>query len=139
MNAKTIGYWFATILLALAMFAGGVGQLTRQPQTVAGIVHLGYPPYLCTILGFWKVCGALAILIPGFARLKEWAYAGIFFLTTGAAASHAVCHDPAWHVVVTLTLALLAVASWGLRPASRAVERSIAPDVQSARPRPSMS
>jgi hypothetical protein len=138
-KAKAIGYWITTILLALGMFLGGMGQLTRQPQTVAGIVHLGYPPYLCTILGFWKVCGAVAIVIPGFLYLKEWAYAGVFFLMTGAATSHIVCHDPSWHAVVTLTLALLAVASRALRPANRRVEKSMGQDVQSARLHPSMS
>jgi uncharacterized membrane protein YphA (DoxX/SURF4 family) len=140
MKGKTIGYWTITILLFLAIFGGGVAQLTRQPQTVAGLTRLGYPPYMASILGFWKVCGAIAILIPGFPRLKEWAYAGIFFVLTGAAASHAVCHDPAWHVVVTLTLALLAVASWALRPASRRTGQAGFPaDVQTGRPQTSIS
>lgn len=133
-----IGYWIVTILLALAIFSGGVGQITRNPQTVAGIVQLGYPAYLTSILGFWKIAGTIAILMPGFVGLKEWAYAGVFFVLTGAAVSHAVCHDPAWHVVVTLTLAAFAVVSWALRPASRRVDLTdAAPAVQTARPHPS--
>ena len=133
-----IAYWIVTILLALAIFSGGVGQITRNPQTVAGIVQLGYPVYLTSILGFWKIAGTIAVLAPGFIRLKEWAYAGIFFVMTGAAVSHAVCHDPAWHVVVTLTLALFAVASWALRPASRRINVDFAAAaVQTARPHPS--
>jgi hypothetical protein len=72
------------------------------------------------MIGFWKVLGSLALLVPRFpGRLKEWAYAGIFFNMTGAAASHGVCGDAAWHVMVTLIFACLAVASWALRPESR--------------------
>jgi uncharacterized membrane protein YphA (DoxX/SURF4 family) len=83
---------------------------------------LGYPPYLLTILGTWKILGSIAIVIPGFPRLKEWVYAGIFFGMTGAAASHAMKGDfgPfAYHIVITLSLAALALLSWALRPQSR--------------------
>ena len=59
-------------------------------NNVEGIVHLGYPLYFITIIGFWKVLGAITLLAPGFPRLKEWAYAGIFFDLTGAAASCAI-------------------------------------------------
>ncbi len=58
-------------------------------------------------------------LAPRLPRLKEWAYAGIFFNMSGAAASHAVSHDATWHVIVTASLAALALASWALRPQSR--------------------
>jgi hypothetical protein len=75
-----------------------------------------------TIIGLWKVLGSIALIVPRFPRLKEWAYAGIFFNMTGAAASHALSGDYgvyAFHVVATLAIALLAVASWALRPPSR--------------------
>ena len=85
-------------------------------------VHLGYPVYFATIIGFWKVLGAIAILAPGFPRLKEWAYAGIFFNMTGAAATGVFTQSAAWHVIVDLVLAALAVASWALRPASRRLD-----------------
>ena len=78
--------------------------------------------YFLTIIGVWKVLGAIAILVPGFARLKEWAYAGIFFNVTGAAASHWAVGDYgvyAFHVLVNLFVAALVVASWALRPQSR--------------------
>jgi hypothetical protein len=77
-----------------------------------------------TILGIWKVLGAIAIVVPRYPRLKEWAYAGIFFNVTGAAASHAAAGDSGaygWHVLVNLALAGLVVASWALRPESRTV------------------
>jgi hypothetical protein len=86
------------------------------------MVHLGYPSYFVTIIGCWKVLGTVALLVPHFPRLKEWAYAGIFFNMTGAAVSHAVCGDAAWHVAVTLGFAVIAVISWALRPSNRKLE-----------------
>jgi uncharacterized membrane protein len=124
MKSKTrvIAYWVMTTLLAASMLSGGVVELMRQPQAVEGIVHLGYPPYFVSILGFWKILGAIALLAPQFPRLKEWAYAGIFFDVTGAAASHIFCHDAAWHVAVTSGLAVLTLLSWWLRPPSRMLD-----------------
>jgi uncharacterized membrane protein YphA (DoxX/SURF4 family) len=122
MKNKAIVYWATTIILALAMFSGGVAELVRQRDTVAGMVHLGYPLYFITIIGCWKVLGTIALLVPRFPRVKEWAYAGIFFNMTGAAISHAACGDAAWHVIVTLAFAVLAVASWALRPSTRRLD-----------------
>ncbi len=120
---KVIGYWIITGLLVFAIGSGGVAELARLPTNVEGIVHvLGYALYFLTILGLWKVLGAIALLVPRFPRLKEWAYAGIFFNVTGAAASHAAVGDYdvyAFHVLVNLFLAVLVVASWALRPESR--------------------
>ncbi|MGC1105542.1 MAG: DoxX family protein [Candidatus Acidiferrales bacterium] len=112
-------YWTITILLVIGLLGGGITELLRLPTNVQGIMALGYPAYVVTILGAWKVLGSAALLAPGFPRLKEWAYAGIFFNMTGAAISHAVCHGAAWHVVVTLGFAALDVASWATRPQSR--------------------
>jgi len=122
MKPKVIGYWSTTILLAFALLSGGAAEIARQRETIEGMVHLGYPGYFVMIIGFWKVLGAIALLAPGLLLLKEWAYAGVFFNMTGAAVSHAVCGDPAWHVIVTLSFALLAVASWILRPSTRRLD-----------------
>jgi len=119
LTIKLIGYWATTALVAFAVLSGGAAELARRPDNVEGLVHLGYPVYFATIIGFWKMLGGLTVLAPRLPRLKEWAYAGIFFNMTGAAASHAVSGDAAWHVIVTGCLALLAVASWALRPQSR--------------------
>jgi len=125
MKAKSIAYWTTTVLVAFALGSGGVAQLARVSATVDGFVRiLGYPPYFVPILGFWKVCGAIAILVPRFPRLKEWAYAGIIFDLTGAAASCASVGGYGaygFHVLAPLILAVLAVASWALRPESRTV------------------
>ena len=90
-----------------------------QPATIEGIMKLGYPLYFIIVLGIWKVLGAIAIVIPKFPRLKEWAYAGIFFEMTGAAVSHAVCGSAIWHIVITSIFAVLAIVSWVLRPQNR--------------------
>jgi len=118
-TTKSIAYWTTTGMVVFAMFSGGIAELAHRPETIEGMKQLGYPVYFVMILGFWKLLGSLALVMPGFPRVKEWAYAGIFFNMTGAAVSHLVCQDAAWHVAVTLGLAALAVASWALRPASR--------------------
>lgn len=125
LRAKNIAYWTTTVLIAFSIGSGGIAQVARLQGTVDGFVRiLGYPLYFVTILGVWKVLGAIAILVPRFPRLKEWAYAGIFFDLTGAAASSAevgVYGAYAFHVFAPLILAGLTVASWALRPPSRVV------------------
>ena len=119
MKRKMMGYWATTGLVAAAFLLGGVADLARGEQVVAGMSHLGYPLYVATILGVWKVLGAAALLAPRFPRLKEWAYAGMVFDLTGAAVSHAATGDPAANVATPLVLLGLVAASWALRPASR--------------------
>jgi DoxX-like protein len=125
MKAKTIAYWTTTVLVAIFIGSGGVAQLAQFHGNPHGVVPiLGYPMYFFAILGFWKVLGAIAILVPRFPRLKEWAYAGIFFDLTGAAASCAAVGGYgayAFHVLAPLFLAVLAVASWALRSESRII------------------
>jgi uncharacterized membrane protein YphA (DoxX/SURF4 family) len=125
MKAKTIAYWITTILVAFPIGTGGIFQVAHVPQTVDGFVRiLHYPPYFVTILGFWKVAGAIAILVPRFPRLQEWAYAGIFFDLTGAAASCAAVGGYGaygFHVLAPLFIAVLTVASWALRPPGRRI------------------
>jgi uncharacterized membrane protein YphA (DoxX/SURF4 family) len=126
--AKKIIYWIATIWLALGMLATGILQLLKMPAEgalappgVYGITHLGYPVYLLTILGFWKILGVVAILIPNFPLVKEWAYAGFFFLMSGAIFSHIAVGDPVSEIIPSLLLLVLTVVSWYLRPASRKI------------------
>lgn len=75
------------------MMASGIASLLQPDAMMANFARLGYPAYIALILGFWKVSGALAILAPRLARLKEWAYAGFCFHLTGAIASHMFAHD----------------------------------------------
>src|ERR1700678_1596718 len=122
MNAKNIAYWTTTVLVAFFM-SGGVVQILQFKANPQGIVpQLGYPMYFFAIIGSWKVLGGIAILVPGFPRLKEWAYAGIFFDLTGAAISCAAVGGYGaygYHVLAPLLLAVLTVVSWALRPPDR--------------------
>ena len=117
-KSKTIGYWVTTGILVFCM-TGGIFELLSVKATIDGIIRLGYPPYIIPVLGLGKVLAILAILWPGVPRLKEWAYAGIFFNMMGAFASHVAHHDPAWSLAVTVTIAAITLASWALRPRSR--------------------
>ena len=118
-NTRKIIYWIATLWLALGMTSTGVVQLFKFKADVDQITHLGYPVYLLTILGIWKILGVVAVLIPKFPVLKEWAYAGFFFAMSGAAISHIVSGDPVTQIFPSLLLLILTVSSWYLRPASR--------------------
>jgi len=122
---KMIGYWVTTTAIVLEALAGGVTDLIHGPAflfagdpIVPVLRQLGYPVYLLTILGVWKLLGAVALLVPRFPRLKEWAYAGTFFVYTGAAASWAA-HSDIGDLIPPLTLAVLTLASWTLRPPGR--------------------
>ena len=124
MKAKPIAYWTLTILVAFFM-TGGATQVWQYFHNPHGVVpELGYPMYFFAIIGVWKVLGAVAILVPRFPRLKEWAYAGIFLDLTGAAASNAAGGGYGaygFHVIAPLIIAGFTVASWALRPPSRTI------------------
>lgn len=117
---KTI-YWIATILLSLGMLSGGIAQILKVQQNVDGTVHLGYPIYLMSILGVWKILGVIAILIPKFKLLKEWAYAGFFFAMTGAVISHITVGDTFLQFLAPSIFVILTVISWYLRPTDRKI------------------
>src|SRR5213592_5233725 len=88
------------------------GEGALAPPGVYGITHLGFPIYFLTILGVWKILGVVAVLIPKFPLLKEWAYAGIFFVMSGAIFSHIAIGDPISALFPSLLLIILTVASW---------------------------
>lgn len=116
---RNIVYWATTGLLGLAMVGAGYANLSHSPQIVQSMQHLGYPLVVATILGFWKLAGALAIFAPGMARLKEWAYAGFFFCFTGAIASHVATGDGPGGSAPAAVLLALVLISWATRPTSR--------------------
>ncbi|MEC3914969.1 DoxX family protein [Nocardia sp. CDC160] len=121
-KARWIGYWTTTVVLGFVWISGGGADLIHRDGTEGGMVALGYPTYVLTILGFWKILGALAILAPKFPLVKEWAYAGTFFELTGAFASHLASHSAVSHLIYTGTFVLCAIASWALRPADRMLD-----------------
>jgi len=118
-KAGKITYWIVTIWLALGMLSTGIVQLMKSKEDVEMMTTLGYPIYLLMILGVWKILGVLAILIPKFPLLKEWAYAGFFFIMSGAIISHLVVGDEAKTLFGPLLLIVLTVASWYFRPPGR--------------------
>jgi uncharacterized membrane protein YphA (DoxX/SURF4 family) len=113
-------YWLATALLLSELVLGGIWDVLRVPRVREVIERLGYPTYFLVILGVWKLLGAVALVIPRFPRLKEWAYAGVVFNLTGALISHVVSGDikpgPMAYLVVMIGAT---AASWFLRPPSR--------------------
>ena len=126
MTTKTVAYWAATLLIALETLVGGVTDLIHgKAILVAGapvadiVTHLGYPLYFLRIIGFWKVLGGIVLLVPNYPRLKEWAYAGIFFELSGAAASWLAFEHNVGEAVAPAILAVLALVSWALRPQDR--------------------
>ncbi len=121
-------YWIATLWLALGMVSTGILQLSKStaagavaPPGVDGITQLGYPVYLLTLIGIWKILGVIAVLIPKFPLLKEWAYAGFFFLMSGALFTHIAVGSQLNELFPSLLLLILIVVSWYFRPPGRKV------------------
>ncbi len=126
MKTKIIAYWATTVFVALELLVGGATDLLHGREilvigdpVVQVITYLGYPVYFLTILGLWKLLGAVALLVPRFPRLKEWAYAGAFFDMTGAAASWALHGDSVSNSIWLILMAVLVLVSWALRPQNR--------------------
>jgi DoxX-like protein len=128
---KTAAFWATTILGPTSFVIGGVLGLASGPEVVESTKHLGYPLYFVTILGTWKLLGAIAITAPGLPRIKEWAYAGFVFDLTAAAASHAAVGDGASDIIAPLIFLVLVLASYALRPASRRLAGRAAADASS--------
>jgi len=118
-KSNKIIYWVATLWLSLGMVSTGIVQLIPLEAETSKMQGLGYPIYLLTFIGVWKLLGVLAVLIPGYPLLKEWAYAGFFFLMSGALYSHAAANDLAETYFGAALLLILTVVSWYTRPADR--------------------
>jgi hypothetical protein len=114
-------FWVATVWLALGMTSTGIVQLIKMDEEVTNFTNLGYPIYLMTIIGTWKLLGVIAILIPKYPLLKEWAYAGFFFAMSGAIISHLAIGDEATTLFGPTLLLILTLISWYLRPTERKV------------------
>jgi uncharacterized membrane protein len=112
-------YWVATILVALAFFVTGIGNLIPIEHIAHDMLILGYPKYFLLILGTWKILGALTLVVPRTRQLKEWAYAGMLFDLTGAALSRLATGTTIVMVVVPALVACLVMISWVYRPESR--------------------
>jgi uncharacterized membrane protein YphA (DoxX/SURF4 family) len=132
--SRRIAYWVTTGLTAFVFLSGGVTDLARPAFLMEGMTHLGYPAYFVLILGVWKVLGGVAVLVPRAPRLKEWAYAGMIFDLTGAAASHAALGDPAGKIAAPLIISGIVMASWALRPGGRRLPDASANPIELSQP-----
>ena len=103
-RAWKLAYFGSTGLTAIAFLTLGGANLAHADPIMQGLSHLGYPPYLASVLGAWYVLAVFALLTPGLKRAKEWAYAGLFFALTGAAVSHGFNYDAPAKVLVPLVL-----------------------------------
>ena len=115
-------YWIATSLMSFGMLGSGLAQIFHAKEMVDLIVPLGYPLYLLYIIGVWKILGVTVILMPGFKLLKEWAYAGFFFVMTGAFVSHLASGDHSLKGIIgPFMQTIFIILSWYFRPADRKI------------------
>ena len=118
-------YWIATIWLSLGMISTGTVQLLKLkgdgPGSLDTMTHLGYPAYFVTLLGIAKILGVITLLIPKFPLLKEWAYAGFFFMMSGAIFTHIAAGSSMSEIFPSLLLLILIVVSWYFRPSDRKI------------------
>ncbi len=114
-------YWIFTLWMALGMISTAVVQLMKNKDELANFQNLGYPSYLMIIIGVWKILGVITVLIPKFLLLKEWAYAGFFFVMSGAVISHIIVNDPISKTFPAVLLLILVIISWYFRPADRKI------------------
>ena len=118
-RAQMTTYWIATGLLVAELTLGGIWDVLRIPLVRNVVTHLGYPTYFLVLLGTWKLLGAAALVVPRFPLVKEWAYAGVVFVFSGAIVSHLTTGKDVQEVAFCSIVLILTVASWALRPATR--------------------
>lgn len=122
-------YWVTTIWLSLGFLSSGIVQLLKVDSEIEFIINMGYPIYFLPLLGVWKVLGVIAVLIPKFPLVKEWAYAGFFFTMSGAIYSHMALSHTISEIAPPLLLLVLTAISWYLRPTNRKlIMKNIATD-----------
>jgi hypothetical protein len=115
-------YWITTLWLSLGMVSTGIVQILNVKEETEFILNLGYPVYFLKIIGIWKILGVVAVLVPDFPLIKEWAYAGFFFMMSGAVFSH-IAAGTMNEMFPALLLLALTVLSWYFRPANRKLIR----------------
>src|SRR5579864_3654760 len=124
--ARKVTYWVTTGMLAALSLMAAFAYLSGSPQAVQGFVHVGYPQQLRIILGIAKPLGGIALVVPGFAKLKEWAYAGFTFAWASAFVAHYLAKDGPTAFAPLVFLVILAI-SYVTRPASRQCQAKATP------------
>jgi hypothetical protein len=124
-RGRVVAYWVTTMLVAAELAVGGVWDMLRTDYVRDVVEHLGYPTYLLTIMGVWKLPGAVVLLVSRFGRLQEWVYAGAVINYASAAASHVIVGDGLTAIIAPVALLALTIASWLLKPtAAESVTRA---------------
>ena len=123
--ARKVTYWVTTVLLAALSAFAAFSYLTGNQQAVQGFIHVGYPQQLRILLGIAKLLGAIALVVPGIPKLKEWAYAGFTFAWIAAFIAHYLAKDGPRAFMPLVLLVFLAV-SYVTRPASRQWQAKVA-------------
>ena len=118
-NRNSVIYWLATLFLCVKTLDGVLGLFFSIGDKNQNLTQLGYPPYLIYIIGLWSIIGIVVLLVPKFPLLKEWAYAGFFFVISGALASQILYQKPASTIVPLLALLIATVLSWYFRPMNK--------------------
>ena len=118
-------YWIATVWLSLGMVSTGIVQIVQMDEEVEKMNTLGYPSYFLIIIGIWKILGVVAVLVPKIPLVKEWAYAGFFFLMTGAIFTHLAVGDDALEFFGPSLLLILIILSWYYRPVQRKISTNL--------------
>lgn len=116
---KPVIYWIATGFVIVELVLGGIWDVMRTPFVRNVVTEVGYPTYFLVLLGVWKLAGAAALLMPRFPLVKEWAYAGVFFVFSGAIVSHLATGKGLGALGYLSMVLVLTVASWALRPPTR--------------------
>jgi hypothetical protein len=119
LKGRAVAYWIITVLISLVFLNGGINDIFKQQPYFGLLIKMGYPGFVSIILGIWKTLGAIVLLLPGIKLIKEWAYAGFFFLLTGAIVSHLQIGD---NIIFQTLLLILIVLSWHLRPTNRRLQ-----------------
>lgn len=118
-------YWISTIWLSFGMVSTGVFQIIQYEEAIENLLKMGIPMYIIITVGVWKILGVIFILIPKFKLIKEWAYAGFIFLTTGAIFSHFAVGDELFNFFGPTLLLVLTIISWYFRPEDRKIKISL--------------
>ena len=116
--ARTVVYWISTGLLVAGSALAAFAYLSGSPQAVQGFAHVGYPQQLRIILGIAKLLGGITLVVPGWPKLKEWAYAGFTFTWIAAIIAHYLAKD-GLTAFTPLVLIVFLFVSYATRPASR--------------------
>jgi hypothetical protein len=114
--SRRVIYITSTAILVLEILAGALMDFGHVPFVLQDIRSLGYPTYILYIVGVWKILAVGALLWRRLPRLREWAYAGVFFEMSGAVASHVLAGDPFGKFAVPLAFTLLTLLSWWFQP-----------------------